>query len=76
MEKMVQNLDRDFGKSQRIFLTGHTSFKGSWLIAVLEYLGSDIKGYSKFLPSKPSLFNLTKFASKYPFSEKIRIFLI
>ena len=66
---MVQNLDRDFWKSQRIFLTGHTSFKGSWLIAVLEYLGSDIKGYSKFLPSKPSLFNLTKFASKYPFSE-------
>lgn len=40
--KMV-NL-RDF-KGKKVFVTGHTGFKGSWLIAILHHLGAHVKGY-------------------------------
>lgn len=33
-------------KDKRVFVTGHTGFKGSWLIQILEWLGADVKGYS------------------------------
>ena len=37
-------------KGKKVFLTGHTGFKGSWLLAWLHKLGADIKGYA--LPPK------------------------
>ncbi|HXB92652.1 MAG TPA: CDP-glucose 4,6-dehydratase [Puia sp.] len=33
-------------RGKRVFLTGHTGFKGSWLLAWLHQLGADVKGYS------------------------------
>lgn len=33
-------------KDKRVFLTGHTGFKGSWLLMVLRELGAEVKGYS------------------------------
>lgn len=33
-------------KGKRVFITGHTGFKGSWLLAWLHELGAEIKGYS------------------------------
>ena len=36
---------------KKVFLTGHTGFKGSWLMAWLHGLGAEIKGYA--LPPKP-----------------------
>ncbi len=36
--------------NKRIFLTGHTGFKGAWLLQILSWLGADIKGYA--LPPK------------------------
>lgn len=48
-----------FWKNKKIFLTGHTSFKGTWLKLWLESLGSKITGYSLNYPSQPkSLYKL------------------
>lgn len=47
MENMVtlDQLDSVY-KNKRIFLTGHTGFKGSWLAAWLHLLGAKVKGYA------------------------------
>ena len=37
---------KKFYKDKRVFITGHTGFKGSWLTAVLLKLGAKITGYS------------------------------
>ena len=39
-------LNRSFWKSRRVFLTGHTGFKGSWLSLWLNALGSDVTGFA------------------------------
>lgn len=49
-------LDTAFWKGKRVFLTGHTGFKGAWLSEVLLALGSTVGGYSLSLPTNPSLF--------------------
>jgi CDP-glucose 4,6-dehydratase len=46
----------DFWRGRRVFLTGHTGFKGSWLSLWLSDLGADITGYSLAPPTDPSLF--------------------
>lgn len=33
-------------RNKKVFLTGHTGFKGSWLLQILHYLGAEVKGYS------------------------------
>lgn len=38
---------KDFYKNKRVFITGHTGFKGTWLTACLLKFGSKIMGYSK-----------------------------
>jgi CDP-glucose 4,6-dehydratase len=48
--------DRSFWKSRRVFLTGHTGFKGSWMSLWLEALGADVTGYALSPPTEPSLF--------------------
>ena len=35
-----------FWKGKKVFITGHTGFKGSWLAILLNMLGADIYGYS------------------------------
>jgi CDP-glucose 4,6-dehydratase len=47
MENVV-NLEQlsSFYKNKKVFVTGHTGFKGSWLIACLHLLGAKIKGYA------------------------------
>jgi CDP-glucose 4,6-dehydratase len=44
-----------FWHDKRVFLTGHTGFKGAWLALWLEQLGARVAGYS-LAPIKPSLF--------------------
>ena len=46
-----------FWKGKRIFLTGHTGFKGSWLALWLQSMGAEVKGFSLMPPTKPALFN-------------------
>ncbi len=48
--------DRQFWKGRRVFLTGHTGFKGSWLSLWLNALGADVTGYALDPPTRPSLY--------------------
>lgn len=45
-------------KGKKVFLTGHTGFKGSWLLSWLHQLGATIKGYSLAPENENDLFNL------------------
>ncbi|MEX0649218.1 MAG: CDP-glucose 4,6-dehydratase [Balneolaceae bacterium] len=48
-----------FWEGKKIFLTGHTGFKGSWLSIWLHEMGAEITGYSSDIPTSPSLFEET-----------------
>jgi CDP-glucose 4,6-dehydratase len=47
----------------RVFVTGHTGFKGSWAIAFLHRLGASVVGYALPAPTSPSLFEEAQLAS-------------
>lgn len=49
----------DFFRGRRIFVTGHTGFKGAWLCHLLSRLGAQVLGYSLDPPSNPNLFSST-----------------
>lgn len=51
-------IDFQFWHNKRVFLTGHTGFKGSWLCLWLHHLGVNLTGYALEPPTKPSLFEL------------------
>lgn len=51
-------MNKKFWKNKRILITGHTGFKGSWLTIWLKKLGADITGFSKSIPTNPSLFEI------------------
>lgn len=53
-------IDKEFWKGKRVFITGHTGFKGSWLSLWLHALGADVTGFSLDPPTDPSLFDLCK----------------
>ena len=46
----------DFFCGKRVFLTGHTGFKGAWLCHVLHYFGADVTGFA-LVPEAKSFFN-------------------
>ena len=50
----------DFWRAKRVFLTGHTGFKGSWLSLWLQSLGAEVTGYALQPPSDPSLFETAR----------------
>lgn len=47
----------NFWKNKKVFITGHTGFKGSWLVLLLNSLGAKTVGYSLNPISKPSFFD-------------------
>lgn len=49
-----------FWKDKKVFITGNTGFKGSWLTIWLQALGAIVTGYSTPPPTQPSLFKLAK----------------
>jgi len=47
MEKMVTvDYLRSVYSGKRVFLTGHTGFKGAWMLQILHWLGANVKGYA------------------------------
>ena len=53
-----------FYKGKKVFLTGHTGFKGTWLSRILILAGAEVAGYSLEPPTTPSLFEMTKTAGQ------------
>jgi CDP-glucose 4,6-dehydratase len=51
-----------FWRGKRVFLTGHTGFKGSWLSLWLQQLGAELTGFALEAPSSPSLFTVAQVA--------------
>ena len=47
-----------FYKGKSVLVTGHTGFKGSWLIRILTLSGAKVTGYSLNPPTDPSLFQI------------------
>lgn len=56
--------DLSFYKGKKVFVTGHTGFKGTWLVNILVLAGAEVTGYGLEPPTDPSLFNLTDTAKK------------
>ena len=56
---MTNFINKKFWKNKRVFVTGHTGFKGSWLCLFLNLLGAKVTGYSLKPKSTPNLYNLS-----------------
>jgi CDP-glucose 4,6-dehydratase len=54
----VAGLNREFWRDRRVFLTGHTGFKGSWLSLWLADMGAKVTGYALPPPTEPNLFDI------------------
>lgn len=52
--------DLNFYKGKRVFITGHTGFKGAWLCRMLLKAGADVTGFSLKSPTTPSLYEIAK----------------
>ena len=62
VEKMVANML--FWKNKRVFLTGHTGFKGAWLSYILTGAEAELTGYALSPPTEPSLFDICQLSKK------------
>ena len=59
MEKVVSTQYlRSVFNGKRVFLTGHTGFKGAWMLQILQSLGAQVKGYSLAAEKQYDLYNL------------------
>lgn len=55
-------MNPEFWRGRRVFLTGHTGFKGSWLSIWLQRLGAEVTGFSLAPATDPNLFQMAKVA--------------
>jgi CDP-glucose 4,6-dehydratase len=53
-------VNTSFWTGKKVFVTGHTGFKGSWLCLWLQVMGAQVTGYSLKPPTQPSLFDLCR----------------
>jgi CDP-glucose 4,6-dehydratase len=63
LENLAMNI-QEFYKGKKVFLTGHTGFKGAWLACWLKELGADVTGYALEPEYESSLFELLKLDQK------------
>ena len=52
------NISSNFWVDKKVFLTGHTGFKGGWLVVWLHMMGAKVFGYSLSPNINPSLFDV------------------
>lgn len=50
----------NFYSGKKVLVTGHTGFKGSWLVKILKMAGAEVTGYSLEAPTNPNLFEIAK----------------
>ena len=62
LEELV--MDPGFWAGRRVFVTGHTGFKGSWLSIWLDHLGAEVHGFALEPPTHPSLFEEARVAPR------------
>ena len=58
MEKQI--FDLNFYNGKKVFVTGHTGFKGSWLCKILTNMGAKVTGYSLCSKKEQSLFEIAE----------------
>ena len=58
MEDMAVN--PEFWRGKRVFLTGHTGFKGGWLSLWLHSMGAEVHGYALTPPTETNLFTVAE----------------
>lgn len=63
-QSALENMEINSWKGKRVFLTGHTGFKGAWLSIWLDALGANVTGYALKPPTNPSLFELARLDKK------------
>lgn len=54
----MKYMNLDFYRGKRVFVTGHTGFKGAWLCRILIQAGAEVTGYALPAPTEPNLFAL------------------
>ena len=55
---------KDYYKNKKVLITGHTGFKGTWLSIWLSKLGANVIGFSKDIPTTPSMFEVLEVEKK------------
>lgn len=60
MVEMTSAIDRGFWQGRRVFLTGHTGFKGAWAALWLRRLGAEVHGYALASETEPALWPLVE----------------
>ncbi len=56
VELSMVSVDPDFWRGKRVFVTGHTGFKGSWICIWLQYMGAEVYGLALDPPTTPNLY--------------------
>ncbi len=51
-------MNPNFWKNKTVLVTGHTGFKGSWISMILKKFGTNVVGFSKDIPTKPSMYEI------------------
>ena len=51
-------MNKNFWHGKKVFVTGHTGFKGAWLAFVLNLFGAEVTGFALEPPTNPNLFSL------------------
>lgn len=62
LENLAISQAASFWRGRRVFLTGHTGFKGGWLALWLRRLGAEVHGFSLEPPTEPNLFSVAQVA--------------